>query len=508
MPPARRLVRRQPLWERIMGYLEPGDVWLWVSEELNSNDWEDFEKAWSLPFGLGCNLIFLLARANSGGQEDSGDVFGDYEGKRGSGWLKWLCRLFVLMLASFSFANAFYTLTRKRHYRLFEQEIENIPSTPSARRVRVDSSPASSSPLGILQSILTSNSAQTRAHPDQARDVWEVSVWDPTPLCLRLFCYFSPGHVLAYWSFFPLAPLDPRPSVTVFLATFFALILSVQLSFLRSHFIQQATDNTLIKSEVLHEYDRKYVHATLNRPVRDVGIQTPPRQTTDAGHGGIFKSKPTTRDQASEVDLYTPTTIINRGFHTNPNPAYASSYDPDNQQASSTSASIPRPNFTSTLQPRSSTPSLRTTPHMANTKPNPNYSSTSTSTSTTKGTSYPDPYSAATLNADYSSPLRPPPNSISRSRTHRQSSPQKLGDGGSLGVYSHTASPLRKAASANYLRDGEAAGSGYSARREREGSPLKRVIGAPEEGGRSGAGSSGGFGQRLRGERDRKSGFF
>lgn len=61
---------------------------------------------------------------------------------------------------------------------------------------------------------------------------------------------------------------------------------------------------------------------------------------------------------------------------------------------------------------------------------------------------------------DFSSPIR------------RPSSPQKTGDGGSLGVYTHAASPLRKAASANYLRAGEGKDDG---RKRREGSPLKRT---------------------------------
>jgi len=84
-----RLVRRAPLTERIMAYLDPGDFLLWLSEELNTSDWEDFEKAYAMPIGILCNIFFMIARANSG-TSNSTDVFGDYHSRIGSGWLQWI----------------------------------------------------------------------------------------------------------------------------------------------------------------------------------------------------------------------------------------------------------------------------------------------------------------------------------------------------------------------------------------------------------------------------------
>lgn len=76
MPP---LIRRRPLSERIKAYLNPLDFLLWLSEELDSSAWEQWEKEWSIPLGIGLNVVFLIARANSrtsnGRIED--DVFGD-----------------------------------------------------------------------------------------------------------------------------------------------------------------------------------------------------------------------------------------------------------------------------------------------------------------------------------------------------------------------------------------------------------------------------------------------
>lgn len=67
------------------------DTFLWISEELNGGDWEDSQKEWATPIGVALNFIFLIARANASTQSpESHDVFGDYEGRRGSGWLQWL----------------------------------------------------------------------------------------------------------------------------------------------------------------------------------------------------------------------------------------------------------------------------------------------------------------------------------------------------------------------------------------------------------------------------------
>jgi hypothetical protein len=349
-------------------------------------------------------------------------------------------------LTGLAFLNGFYTFYRKRHYRLFEQSIDTAPSTPSAQRVRVDSSPNTASPLRFLQNIIRTESAASRAHPDATRDVWEVAVWDPNPLCLQLFCLFSPLHVILYSANLPVAPLETRPSVKVVTTIAIAALLSLQLVYLRSSFSQQIKDSALIHREVLHEYDQKFVHPALQKQYRDVGIQaiTSKKRYRDSGAGGL----------ASEVDIYKPTTIIKRAFRTNPNQAYASQYDPDNlapQVESRTSRS------------GTQTPSFRAVPGAR-------YTTASTATTAATG-------------ADFSSPIRQSntPNPFRQTSSQFRPSQVGSGDGGSLGVYSHAASPLRKSASANFIRDDRGRDSlGMGERRavspvKREGSPLKRM---------------------------------
>ncbi|TKX26539.1 hypothetical protein C1H76_1071 [Elsinoe australis] len=313
-----RLVRRQPWSERFKSALDPYDFLLWLGEELHDSTWDDALKEWTLSIGAAANFIYVIARANSGGgsASRSNDVFGDFDGRGSSGWFSWLCSFAAHLLALLAFLNSVYTFFRKRHYRLFENSIDLPPSTPSARRVNVESSPSSSSPLRYLSSLIKPPTAQSRAHPDQKRDVWEVSVWDPKDFNLELFTLFSPGHVLIYWLFLPTQTSDPRPSVTVVTAILLSALLSVQLVALRKCFTQQAKDLKIINKEVMNEYDTKFVHPNLNPPVRDVGTQT---RESSSGAG----------TQTREVDVYTPTTIINRGFSINPNPSYVSHLSDD-----------------------------------------------------------------------------------------------------------------------------------------------------------------------------------
>ncbi len=307
--------------------------------------------------------------------------------------------------------NAAYTFYRQRHYRLFESDVDVVPSTPSAHRVRVNSSPLASSPLRFLSTMLAGENAETRAHPDASRDVWEIAVWDPTPISLRMFCLFSPGHILVYWLFLPTRVSDPRPSTTVVTTMVLIGLLSAQLLLLQTSFSQQSKDSAVIQKEVMNEYDTKYVHPRTQPLMRDVGTQFSDSETSMHG-------LPQYEDDNDSVDVYTPTFIINRGFQTRPNPKYVKHVDPDGSRVHPTSS---EGYFTGMMPPYQTPAHLR----------------------------------------DASSPLRP--QTAIRQPQFRASG---TGDGGSLGVFSHTSSPLRKSASANFV--------GLPGQRERSTSPQKR----------------------------------
>ena len=86
-----RLVRRTPLNERLKAHLDPYDLLLWLSEVWNNDALEEWLKTWATPIGIGLNILYVLARGASrpGQNRDRGDVFGDIDGRGGSGWFAW-----------------------------------------------------------------------------------------------------------------------------------------------------------------------------------------------------------------------------------------------------------------------------------------------------------------------------------------------------------------------------------------------------------------------------------
>ncbi|CAM1511265.1 Fc.00g087780.m01.CDS01 [Cosmosporella sp. VM-42] len=394
-----RLVRRQPLSERIMASLNPMDFLLWLSEELETRDWDSASVGTKL--GLGLNFIFLLARANSGSSSSSDDVFSD---DGGSGWLAFFVYPLAWILIIFSSVNAFYTVTRTRKYRLFGANVEVKPSTPSARRVKVDpsNSPQTSSPLRYLANFITPDTPETRAHPDKASDVWELSIWDPLPASLRLFCLFGPANVLVYMIFLPLAPLDPRPSVTVFNTLVLQVVISAPLLAFCTLFAQQAKDTAIIQREVMNEYDTKFVHPRLHPVVRDIGTQF-------------------SEDQPQEfqefVQTGTPTTQIRRTFQTHANPFVTRP-----AEASQERETTP----TNVLKPRMFTPPAAT-PRRSDA-----FNSVMSQKSSSLRNSLPAGYTTA-----------------GTSTKNATSSGANVNFGGSMGIHSHRNSPLKKATSLN-----------------------------------------------------------
>lgn len=258
--------------------------------------------------------------------------------------------------------------------------------------------------MRYIADMITPESADYRAHPNKAEDVWELSVWDPLPISLRLFCLFSPGHVLVYLVFLPLAPLDPRPSVTVFNTLLVQVVLSCQLLFLASRFAQQAKDNAIIQREVMHEYDTKFVHPRIHPVVRDVGTQISEDQPAHA---------------RELVQVGTPTTLIRHSFHARQNP-----------HASSEEVAPIRGNV---MSPQMFTPTnaaRRPEAHITADRSHPSTSRKS-------------------LPAGYVSSMTSTPGALASPTTGN------LNFGGSMGIYSHNNSPLKKATSLNDMNEVE-----------------------------------------------------
>jgi len=391
-----RLIRRKPFVERMKGYLNPMDWWLWASEEMETSDWDSDSSGYGI--GLTLNFIFLLARANSGPSTSNDDIFGD---GTGPGWLSWLVHPLVWALVAISLANGFDTMARTRKYRLFSANVEVKPATSSVQRVKKDSSPAGSSPLRYLGQMLAPESADARAHPDKNEDVWELSIWDPRAFSLCIFSVFSPGHVLVYWLFLPIGSLDTQPSVTVFTTLLLQAVLSAQIVIGKSLFTQQAKDHAIIQKEVFHEYDSQYVHPRMHPVVRDVGTQVSEQQPPNA---------------REFVEVGTPTTFINAGFYSRSQTrATPDQFTPSRTNVLGSRMFTPKNIGRQSDVPQSATQSR---PSPSRKSMPANYSSSSTSVQ-------PLPLSSTTANLS--------------------------SKGGYLGAYSHERSPLKHSASLGRL---------------------------------------------------------
>ncbi|CAK7227966.1 hypothetical protein SCUCBS95973_006723 [Sporothrix curviconia] len=484
--PRPRIVRKQPLMQRISAAINPLDFLLWLSEEIETRELDS--TAVGSQVGVVANFLFLLARANLG-PSNSGDddVFGDGSGR---GWLSYLIQLLVWAGVSLSVVNALFVYTRKRHYRLFEANIEQRPGTPSANRVRVQSSPSTNSPLRLINDLVHLDSAESRAHPDSTRDVWELAVWDPRPASLALLSFFSPLHVLIYLFELPLDPLEPRPSVAVFKCLVLQVGLSVAMRLMQARNDQRQRDNAIIQKEVLHEYNAKFVQPRLHPIVRDVGTQV-----TMVDHGVGASTADSAVDEAVEVG--TTTTVIHRGFQTHPNANYLKHVDPDFASRGSSSA-LPASASTSTLTNRLSGSSTvaATSRHLtpaAQQKParysdsftpvqgsaaRPRQSMAPTTTpkhnhfasiaATGAGGADPRTGPRASTGPVFHTPLATTNNNNNNSaRLSAIPSSATTNFGGSMGVYSHVNSPLKKAISMNDI-------GGYSPRNSREMAALEQ----------------------------------
>lgn len=197
------------------------------------------------------------------------------------------------------------------------------------------------------------------------------------------------------------------------------------MSLLSGFFSQQAKDSALVHKEVLNEYDAKFVHPRIQPLMRDVGTQF-------SGHPADSGSD----DKYNKVDVFTPTHVIRRGFTTSPNPNYVRHVDPEGISRTPARRQSPAtPSVSSSVSLQHS--SLQTPSHLRDASP----------------------FKSA---------------SIIRQPQFRPSTGS--GDGGSLGVYSHANSPLRKPSSTYLDRRSQPSGidpTGLSPVK-RQSSPLKR----------------------------------
>ncbi|POS84040.1 hypothetical protein EPUL_002838, partial [Erysiphe pulchra] len=145
--------------------------------------------------------------------------------------------------------------------------------TLSAQQVKINSLPLSSWRPSNVLNLFKKLSTETRTDQGSLHGTCEIAVWDPILLCLRIFCLFSPGHVLIYWLFYPRNAPDTQPGLDMMKVIFLQILISVQLCLLETHYTQRAKDLSIISRNVMNEYNVKFVYPRLNPIVRDSGTQ-------------------------------------------------------------------------------------------------------------------------------------------------------------------------------------------------------------------------------------------
>ncbi|KAK6531776.1 hypothetical protein TWF694_002945 [Orbilia ellipsospora] len=297
-----RLVRRQTFGQRISSFLNPLDNLLSISLLFETYDWEGLGEAIAAPVGVALNIVMMITRANSNInsgwtrssplEEVLRDPNEDYSRHHGGGGaLGWFMSIISTLLFVFSVGNTIYTLNRTRPYRTFEASLQNEPPTPSARRVRVASSPNESSPARILKGLFPNLPYATTPpiHDGITEDeVWEIAKWDYAKFNLAMSTYFSPLHCLTV---FLLLPYTPPPSGGLFsdmpttaystsrmtvLRDIFCInmAVTVYLFLYFKAFQTQNKDDKYINSQVMSEYNKKFVNPRVHTSMRDCGTST------------------------------------------------------------------------------------------------------------------------------------------------------------------------------------------------------------------------------------------
>lgn len=293
----RRIVRKQPLWEKISSY--PFDLILSINETRLSIDWDDYIPQ-SLPIGIGLCHIFLvlcklshhyhksserrdnsifktdaltyqlvMARAinldfTSGSSdltEIGGGAFATRRNNK-SGFI-WVLNFFLISIAIISiiiFVSAIYSV---RSYSLLNLNAK-LPKPRASNVVRENL--AHGTPRGIILSIMSyfeehsyyeSDLEADDSHPDPYPDkyvekpIWVLKVWDPSAFSLHFSCALSPIMLLIIWLISPTVPLW-RVSIII-------LITNLSAFYLVHKFLQLISDKQILYQETFNEYNRKYV---------------------------------------------------------------------------------------------------------------------------------------------------------------------------------------------------------------------------------------------------------
>ncbi|BGP54032.1 hypothetical protein JCM8202v2_001604 [Rhodotorula sphaerocarpa] len=182
------------------------------------------------------------------------------------GWIRWTAWIsFALVLLSV--ANAAYLATRRRQYQMV---LRRDPlSSPNARSAMLAFTP-DRPPRSFAQKLRAKASElagwSSPPVPD-AFPVQELNVWVPDRAIwsLRVFTLYSPPVALLYHF------LSPSTFLICLLCGSSFSIQTLALVYLYTTLV---SDRAALQSEVMHEYNAKFVHPRVFVPKRDAAVST------------------------------------------------------------------------------------------------------------------------------------------------------------------------------------------------------------------------------------------
>lgn len=282
----RRLIRKQPLWERIRLY--PFDLLLSINETRLAIDWDDYIPQ-TLPVGSVLDALFMvLCKVHSYNKLASGRrqnnvfktdvntyrsvvskaIYGSdgsalpivQESSRSSpfAWILTLAMATIFLVSLINAANV--TLWPYRNYTLLNTSTDY--SKPKGSNV-VKQNVSISAEKGIVDRVLSYFGDRSYYESDTDseidttyeaapvnKDVWVLKVWDPSPFQLYLFATFSPITLTIIWLM----------SDVVFWKILIGVVGHNCVGFwLTAKFLLLIRDKQIIYQETFNEYNRKYV---------------------------------------------------------------------------------------------------------------------------------------------------------------------------------------------------------------------------------------------------------
>ena len=283
----KRIVRKQPLFDRIRSY--PLDLLLSLNEQRLSIDWDDHVPQ-CLPVGTFLSLLFLVlcktrlyyvsvkdkrdnllfrsdystyqqvvARAVNGLQA-APIATPKYKSDSVTHTLLWLVNVLLVVLFAVSLINAVNVyLLPYRSYTLLGRSADS--AKPKGSRV-TRQNVSNSTPKGIFQSVYQyfeeksvyetdDSDADTTYEPRYLeKDVWMMSVWDPSRFLLYSAASFSPVVLFTSWLF---------SSASLWRAAVLILLFNCSAVYTSQKFLQLISDKQIIYQETFNEYNKKYV---------------------------------------------------------------------------------------------------------------------------------------------------------------------------------------------------------------------------------------------------------